>query len=320
MADKVNPRHSAAGFKLYTRPARAPTLKTFMQTAEAYARCLALTRSHYENFPVARMVPRRLQPAVAAVYAFARTADDIADEGVDRPGGAILSTEERLVRLRDFDDALLTSELGKPTPPEWDWIFTAVADTRAKYNLPISLFRDLLSAFTQDVTVKRYATFADLRDYCRRSANPVGRLVLLLHGFNDEKRFVESDAICTALQLANFWQDVAVDWKKGRVYVPQEDWGRFGVTEADFSAATASPGVRQCLRFQVERTRGLFDQGRPLPASLPFPLNFEIRITWLGGSTILDRVAAQDYDSLRARPTLGTLDKVRLLLRGFFSI
>lgn len=291
-----------------------------MQTAEAYDRCLALTRAHYENFPVARLVPRRLQPAVAAVYAFARTADDIADEGYDRPGGPILSTADRLTRLRDFEQALLAGDNLKSVPAEWDWIFTAVADTRAKYHVPVSLFQDLLSAFSQDVTTLRYATFTDLLDYCRRSANPVGRLVLLLHGFNDEKRFAESDAICTALQLANFWQDVSVDWKKGRVYVPQEDWMKYGVVEADFAASTASAKLRECLRFEVERTRGLFDQGRPLPASLPFPLSLEIRITWLGGSAILDRVAAQDYDSLRSRPALGKVDKVRLLFRALFSI
>ncbi len=289
-----------------------------MQLSDAYSRCLALTRSHYENFPVARMVPRRLRPAVSAVYAFARTADDIADEGVDRPGGAILSTEERLMRLRDFDNALLASERGEPTPPEWEWIFLAVADTRRQYALPLSLFRDLLSAFTQDVTVKRYATQADLLDYCRRSANPVGRLVLLLHGYQDEKRFAESDAICTALQLANFWQDVAVDWKKGRVYVPQEDWGRFCVTEWDFAAATASPGLRECLRYQVERTRGLFELGRPLPESLKWPLSLEIRVTWLGGSAILDAVARQEFDTLKSRPAIGTWDKVRLLGKAFF--
>jgi phytoene synthase len=290
-----------------------------MQTAEAYARCLALTRAHYENFPVARLVPKRLQPAVAAVYAFARTADDIADEGVDRPGGPILSVPERLTRLRDFENALLAEDPAA-APPEWDWIFTAVADTRKHHQVPVSLFQDLLSAFTQDVTVKRYATFADLLDYCRRSANPVGRLVLLLHGFNDEKRWAESDAICTALQLANFWQDVAVDWKKGRVYVPQEDWASHGVVENDFAAASASPNLRACLKFQVARTYGLFAEGRPLPASLPFPLSLEIRITWLGGSAILDRIVAQDYDTLRARPALGKVDKVRLLLRAFFSI
>jgi phytoene synthase len=291
-----------------------------MQTAEAYARCLALTRAHYENFPVARLVPRRLQPAVAAVYAFARTADDIADEGYDRPGGPVLSIEDRLIRLRDFNHALLASERQETIPPEWEWIFIAVADTRARYNLPVSLFQDLLSAFTQDVTKKRYDTFADLLDYCRRSANPVGRLVLLLHGFNDEKRFAESDSICTALQLANFWQDIAVDWKKGRVYVPQEDWTTHGVREADFGEANASTQLCGCLRFQVRRTRGLFNQGRPLPASLPFPLSLEIRLTWLGGNAILDGIVAQNYDTLRARPALGKIDKVRLLLRAFFSI
>ncbi|HVU39033.1 MAG TPA: squalene synthase HpnC [Opitutales bacterium] len=290
-----------------------------MQTAEAYARCLALTRAHYENFPVARMVPRRLQPAVAAVYAFARTADDIADEGVDRPGGPILSIDERLTRLRDFEQALLADNPAK-SPPEWEWIFTAVADTRKQYDVPASLFQDLLSAFTQDVTVKRYATFADVLDYCRRSANPVGRLVLLLHGFRDETRFAQSDAICTALQLANFWQDVAVDWKKGRVYVPQEDWAKFGVTEQDFATAAASPGFRACLKDQVARTYLLFAQGRPLPASLPFPLSLEIRITWLGGSAILDAVVAQDYDTLRKRPAIGPWDKLRLLGRGLFPL
>ena len=276
---------------------------------------------HYENFPVASLLlPAKLRQAVKNIYVFARTADDIADEGYDRPGGPILTIEERLARLRDFNNALLASERQEPVPPEWDWIFAAVADTRARYKLPVTLFQDLLSAFTQDVTVKRYATFADLLDYCRRSANPVGRLVLLLHGFYDEKRFDVSDAICTALQLANFWQDVAVDWKKGRVYVPMEDWNRHGVTEADFAAAKASPKVRECLRFQVNRTRDLFNQGRPLPASLPFPLSLEIRLTWLGGSAILDRIVAQNYDTLRKRPALGTVDKVRLLLRAFFSI
>ncbi len=291
-----------------------------MQLDEAYARCLALTRAHYENFPVARLVPRRLRPAVAAVYAFARTADDFADEGYDTSGPANLPPAERLRLLRAFESALLASAEGQPVPPEWDWIFTALADTRRRYNLPLTLFQDLLSAFTQDVTVKRYATFAGVLDYCRRSANPVGRLVLLLHGFHDAERFAQSDAICTALQLANFWQDVGVDFKKDRIYVPQEDWPRHHVTEADFAAASASPNLRACLEFQVERTRRLFERGRPLPGELPFPLSLEIRLTWLGGSSILDRVEAQDCDTLHARPAHRTLDKIRLLLRALFPI
>ncbi len=289
-----------------------------MQLDEAYARCLQLTRDHYENFPVARLVPRRLQPAVAAVYAFARTADDMADEDYEGPNRR--QPQERLDQLRAFENALLASDRSQPVPVEWDWIFTALADTRYEHQLPLSLFTDLVSAFSQDVTVKRYATFASVLDYCRRSANPVGRLVLLLHGFRDEERFAQSDAICTALQLANFWQDVAVDWRKDqRVYVPQEDWSRFGVTEADFAAPAASAGFKACLRFQVERTRGLFAQGRPLPRSLPFPLSLEIRVTWLGGSAILDKVIAQDCDTLRARPKVGKGDKVRILLKALIS-
>jgi phytoene synthase len=292
-----------------------------MQLEEAYARCLALTRAHYENFPVARLVPKRLQPAVAAVYAFARTADDIADEGYGGAGTAALSIEQRLQQLQSYEQALLDSDQQKSSPPEWDWIFIALADARQKYNLPLSLFRDLISAFRQDVTVRRYATFADVLDYCRRSANPVGRLVLLLHGFRDEERFAQSDAICTALQLANFWQDIAVDWKKdGRVYVPVEDWAAHRVTEADFAAASASSGLRECVRFQAERTRELFEYGRPLPRSLPFPLSLEIRLTWLGGSAILNRVVAQDCDTLRARPALNRWDKVSLLARAIFPI
>jgi len=292
-----------------------------MQTEEAYRRCLDLTRAHYENFPVARLVPKRLQPAVAAVYAFARTADDIADENYDMSSSNPAAIAERLRQMQMYEDTLLASDCGQPGPPEWEWIFTAVADTRKKYKLPLSLFQDLLSAFRQDITVRNYATFADVLDYCRRSANPVGHLVLLLHGFSDAERFAQSDAICTALQLANFWQDIAVDWKKDqRVYVPREDWARFGVTEADFAAPTTSSGLRECVRFQVARARALFEKGRPLPGSLPFPLSLEIRITWLGGSAILDRVLAQDCDTLRARPALGTFDKVRLLLRALFPL
>jgi phytoene synthase len=288
-----------------------------MQLAEAYARCLALTRAHYENFPVARLVPRRLQPAVAAIYAFARTADDFADEDYDTPAAPTVA--ERLDRLRAFDAALLASDRGEPVPTAWEWIFTALADARRQHDLPLSLFRDLLSAFTQDVTVRRYAVLADVLDYCRRSANPVGRLVLLLHGFRDDTRFAASDAICTALQLANFWQDIGVDWRKGRVYVPEEDWAAHGVTAADFAAPTASPGLRACVRFQIERTRQLFALGRALPRSLPFPLSLEIRLTWFGGNAILDQILAQDCDTLRARPALRTGDKARLLLRALFT-
>ena len=151
-------------------------------------------------------------------------------------------------------------------------------------------------------------------DYCRRSANPVGRLVLLLHGFADGRRFAQSDAICTALQLANFWQDMGVDREKNRIYIPQSDWN--GLAEADFLAPKASEQVRQIVKFQVGRTAKLFDEGAPLPQSLPFPLSLEIRATLAGGRAILQKIAGQDYDTLSARPKITKLDKIKILLKS----
>lgn len=282
-----------------------------------YQACLQLAHSHYENFPVARLLPERLRPHVAAVYAFARSADDLADEGYN--GQEDESQQQlRLQALAEFDREVTLAAAGTPGNPELGWIFRPLAHTLRTFQLPASLFHDLLSAFSQDVTHSRYASYSDLLDYCRRSANPVGRLVLLLHGINDQQLFAWSDAICSGLQLANFWQDVAVDWKKDRIYVPQEDWARYQVVERDFAAATASPNLRQCILFQVERTDSLFEQGRSLPAKLPFPLSWEIRLTLLGGKTILNKVRGQDGDTLASRPKIGTIDKIRLLLGATF--
>jgi squalene synthase HpnC len=293
-------------------PATKPSL------ADAYARCTQLAREHYENFPVARLIPRHLRPHVSAVYAFARTADDLADEGygASGPGEA-----ERLAALQAMDEALHAIASGhQPDHPD-TWIFIALADTIRRFDIPIQLFHDLLSAFSQDVTVRHYASHAELLDYCRRSANPIGRLVLLLHGHRHESWFAWSDAICTGLQLANFWQDVSVDWRKDqRVYVPREDQARHGVTPAMFDAASTPPALRTCLKEQVDRARALFAEGRPLAGALPFPLSWEIRLTWLGGSTILDKIEALDYDTVATRPVINSFDKGRLLLRSFFSI
>jgi phytoene synthase len=287
--------------------------------AESYARCEALTREHYENFPVARLIPRRLRPHVSAIYAFARTADDIADEGYGLADAQ--SVPSRLAALRDMHDQCLAAHAGRPLADGTDWIFLALGDTLRRFAIAPQLCLDLLSAFSQDVTKRRYADFAEVLDYCRRSANPVGRLVLLLHGFSDEKRFAMSDAICTALQLANFWQDVAVDWKKDkRVYLPLEDLARFGVPVDAIGAVEASVPLRECIRFNVERTQALFERGRALPSLLPFPLSLEIRTTWLGGTTILRKIRAQDYDTVRSRPKINGTDKVRLLVRAFFPL
>jgi phytoene synthase len=298
-----------------------------MLVAESYARCEALARSHYENFPVARMLPKALRPHVAAIYAFARTADDIADEGYGLPGGgdgSPAAIQGRLDALRRMDARCLAAvEGGDPGVAEdgTDWIFPALGDTLRKFGIPAQLCLDLTSAFAQDVVKRSYADFDEVLDYCRRSANPVGRIVLLLHGYSDARRFAQSDAICTALQLANFWQDIAVDWKKDqRTYLPLEDLRRFGVPRESLGEAVASEPIRECVRFNVERAQSLFDKGRPLAASLCFPLSLEIRATWLGGVTILRKIRAQGYDTLRSRPRINAADKLRLLFRAFLPL
>ncbi len=275
----------------------------------AYDKCLELAHSHYENFPVAKMVPKHLQKHVAAVYAFARTADDIADEQHE----TIAEDDPiRVENLEKFEAQLDLNDAQRQS--QWSWIFTACDNTIEQFDIPKQLFRDLVSAFKQDVVKKRYADFEELKDYCRRSANPVGRLVLLLHGFRDEVRFAQSDAICTALQLANFWQDMSVDKLKNRIYIPQSDWQ--GLSDTDFFAPSASQKVRDVLKYQVERTEQLFKEGDPLPKSLPFPLSLEIRATLAGGRTILRKIIEQDFDTLKARPKITKFDKIKILLKS----
>ena len=285
-----------------------------MTLDESYDKCLELTRSHYENFPVARLIPKRLRKHVAAVYAFARTADDIADEGY---GLAENTPESRIAALKRLDTQVLAAAEGRPLDPDTAWIFTALGDTLRRFDILAQLCLDLTSAFAQDVTKRRYETFAEVLDYCRRSANPVGRLVLLLHGLKDDVMFRESDAICTGLQLANFWQDISVDRKKdGRTYLPLEDLKKFGVSLADLDRREATAATRECIRFNVERAQDLFDSGKKLPDRLPFPLSLEIRVTWLGGAAILKKIRRQDCDSVRSRPKIGKADKVRAAFRA----
>lgn len=273
----------------------------------AYEKCEQLANSHYENFPVAKMVPKRLRRHVAAVYAFARTADDIADEQHE----TIAEDDPiRVEKLREFESQLDLEP--DALDPQWDWIFVACAHTIREFSIPKQLFRDLISAFAQDVVKKRYADFPELLDYCRRSANPVGRLVLLLHGFGDDERFAMSDAICTALQLANFWQDMSVDKLKNRIYIPMSDWD--GAAESEIFADSANERVRKIVEFQVKRTRELFDRGEKLPSLLPFPLSLEIRATIAGGRAICNKIEQQGFDTLSKRPKIGKLDKIKILL------
>jgi hydroxysqualene synthase len=262
--------------------------------SDAYAACLEIARRHYENFPVAsRLVPASLRPHVAAVYAFARGADDIADE----PGR---TAAERLALLDDWSRHLRR-------PPE-SAVFEALADTRERFDLPLDLFDDLLSAFRQDVEKTRYATWDEVFDYARRSANPIGRLVLRLAGVHRPDADAWSDAVCTALQLTNFWQDLAIDWQRGRLYVPAEVWRAAGAETADLDRGVISEAWQQALRECAAVTEGLFQRGRPVCDVLRGRLRYELRATWLGGTRVLQKTRAVRFEVFRQRPALGAAD------------
>ncbi len=282
-------------------PKGAPREPARWTREEAYAYCEAVARAHYENFPIASLaVPRRLRSHVCAIYAFARAADDFADEAAH--DGRRL---ELLGRWEAHLDRCLEGRADHP-------VFLALGETIAAFDLPPALFRDLLDAFRQDCRVRRYATWGELLDYCRRSANPVGRLVLRLFGLADEETGRLSDAVCTGLQLTNFWQDVAVDLRSDRIYLPADDRRRFGVTEEDLRSGRLHEGLRALLLEMIARTRRRFEEGRPLLARLTGRLGLEIRLTWLGGNRILDRIEARGCDVFRARPALTLADKTVL--------
>lgn len=274
--------------------------------ADAYRYCEELVRTHYENFPVASLfLPKVLRPAVAVIYAFARTADDIADEG-QRPA------EQRLEALNAWQRQLDACVEGDADHP----IFLALGDVLRRHSVPPQLFRDLLTAFRMDVRVHRYATFADVMHYCRHSANPVGRIVLHLFGAHDETLLRSSDAICTALQLTNFWQDVALDAEKGRIYLPLEDMERFGYTERELLELSVNDRFRQLLAFEVGRTRSLFFAGASLMRDAPSALRFELKLTWHGGMRILEQIEEAAYDVVTRRPVLGVAERMRILVRS----
>ena len=265
---------------------------------------------HYENFPVASiLLPAPLREPVAAIYGFARSADDFADEGD-------LSPQQRSALLAGYQAELDAIERNQPTQHP---VFQRLRPVIARYDLPLQLFRDLLDAFLQDVGKDRYADFAELMDYCRRSADPVGRLLLHLFGHATAQNLSRSDAICSALQLINHWQDVGIDAAKGangRIYLPQDDMTHFGVSDDDINrrVASAVPGdtaahnFRQLLRFQVDRARALMLSGAPLGWDLPGRIGLEIRAIVAGGLRILDKIEAADYDVFNRRPMLQPLD------------
>jgi phytoene synthase len=275
----------------------------------AYAYCQRLVSAHYENFPVASLLlPRYMRPHIAAIYAFARVADDIADEGEAPPADRLAGLDAWRARLR-------AAALGQPGVDDGahSQVFLALSHTMRERHLPLGLFEDLLSAFAQDVTTTRYATWADLLDYCRRSANPVGRLVLRVAGHREEALERSSDALCTALQLTNFWQDLAADWGKGRLYVPVEEARACGAGVGDFDPGALSAEWRAALARVVARTHALFDEGRAVCDGVDGRLRLELRLTWLGGRAVLDRAAAECSKPNPSRPSLGVTDVPVLL-------
>ena len=278
--------------------------------SEAYTVCEREARRHYENFPVAsRLLPRRMRPHVAAVYAFARAADDFADEG-GRPSAERLALIDGWkIRLHSAADSSAPGPEPRPgEPPNSVDIFIALGETIRSLSLPVRLFEDLLSAFRQDVTVTRYRTWDQMMDYCRRSANPVGRLVLRIAGYDQPGLDASSDAMCAALQLTNFWQDLTIDFDRGRIYLPADERERHGALESDLAARRMTSEWRRALGSAAARTRLLFDEGRTVCDGVEGRLRYELRATWLGGVRILDRLEASRFDVVNHRPSLGARD------------
>lgn len=274
------------------------------QAARRQARRLAL--GHYENFTVVSLgLPRPLRQHFCNIYAFCRHADDLADE--------IADTATSLRRLDELKSALRAIYLGKQPN---HWVLRALRPTIEQFDIPEQPFIDLIDAFEQDRRVVRHATYADVLDYCRRSANPVGHLVLYLHGYRDRRRQELADFTCTALQLANFWQDIASDWGRGRIYLPQEDMDRFGVLERHLSAPTANSHLVGLMKHEVDRTDELFVRGDGLLPLLRPGLRRDISLFSAGGRAILRQIRRQGYDTLAHRPTVGKRAKLVLLAKA----
>jgi len=268
-----------------------------------------LNAGHYENFPVASIfLPRRLRGPVRTIYAFARTADDIADEGEFTP-------TERLAGLGQFRSKLHALENGEQAD---DPIFKALAKTIKVHDLPYAPFHDLLDAFSQDVEKTRYANFGEVMAYCRKSANPIGRLLLKLYGDHDEKHQAWSDGVCSALQLINFLQDVAIDYRKGRIYLPQDEMSKFGISEKQIAEGRVDALWQQFMKTQIERARRMLTAGAPLGLALKGRIGLEMRLIILGGSRILEQLHDSRGDMFNHRPVLGPVDWYHMLRGGLW--
>ena len=265
--------------------------------------------NHYENFPVASiLLPARLKPAVVAIYAFARTADDIADEGD-------ATSEQRYAALDQYDTELINIQTNIGSQIK---LFQTLATVIHRHKLPISAFHDLISAFKQDVVTKRYQTHGDLLDYCRRSANPVGSIMLHLYQAATTQNLNDSDAICSALQLTNFWQDIAIDWQKQRIYAPLEDLLHFKITEEHIESGIVDANWQRMMLFQIQRTRALMISGSPLCKRLPGRIGWELRLVVQGGLRILERLEQVNGDVFQSRPKLKKLDWLFVFWRAIW--
>jgi len=283
----------------YRIPESAPSL------AEAQAYCQQLAQSHYENFSVATwFLPARLRQHFYNVYAYCRISDDLGDEVGD--------AQQSLELLDQWEAELNACYHGTPRHP----VFVALAETVRQFNIPQHEFSDLLIAFRQDQTVTRFETFNDVLAYCRYSANPVGHLVLYLCGYSDAERQQLSDYTCTALQFANFWQDVAVDYGKGRIYLPLEDLCRFGVTENDIAQRRATSQFLELMKFEVQRAREWFDRGTPLVKIVNRELAVDLELFSRGGQEILNAIERQHFDVLERRPVISKPRKLWLVARA----
>ena len=278
-----------------------------ISVAEAYKRCESLAKSHYENFTVgSRLLPGNKRRHFYAIYAFCRFVDDLGDE----------FEGDRLRALDYWEEEVEACFSGTPTHP----YMVAVQDTIRSFDIPREPFFRLIQANRMDQTTKRYVTYADLEHYCHHSANPVGRLVLYVCGHRDEERQTLSDFTCTALQLANFWQDVARDYAMGRIYIPLEDMDRFGYTEEELAQRVITDGFRRLIAFEVYRARDLFHRGLPLVARVDGALKLDVALFSKGGLSVLDSIERQGFDVLSRRPVVGKARKLRLLISTLLKL
>lgn len=280
-----------------------------MQNEKAYQEAVKTASEHYENFPVISVfIPSALKKHVAVIYQFSRTADDIVDEGND-------SEEIRIRKLDEYEKKLtgcLNNEFA-------DGFWRVLKNTIDQYSLKPEYFYDLLSAFRQDVTKKRYKDFSELLDYCRCSANPVGRIMLQLFGIKNQECYKYSDFVCTALQLANFYQDISIDYEKGRIYIPTEELKQFGVNERTFKLKVIDGNFKKLMQFQLQRNLKMFMEGSYLIEILPYKLKYQISWTIYGGKKILYKIIGLDYDVLNNRPVLTKIDYLVLMIKGLMG-